>query len=174
MRDMGLVHLYTGEGKGKTTAAVGLAARMSGRGGRVVFAQFLKGGDSGERAALALLPGVTLMPAPDSVKFVFQMNAAERAAFAHETERLFAASCVKAADKDMLILDELLGAIESGLISCKRVADFLANKPAALEVVLTGRHAPEALIALADYVSCAACVKHPYERGVQARAGIEY
>ena len=75
-----MVHLYCGEGKGKTTAAMGLALRMAGRGKRVVVAQFLKGADSGERYALAMLPQVTLLPLPERVKFSFQLTPEEREA----------------------------------------------------------------------------------------------
>ena len=78
MEQMGLLHLYYGDGKGKTTAAMGLALRMAGRGRPVVIAQFLKGADSGERPALARLPQVTLLPVPERVKFLFAMTEEER------------------------------------------------------------------------------------------------
>lgn len=174
MREMGLVHIYMGEGKGKTTAAVGLASRVSGRGGSAVFAQFLKGADSGERKSLALLPGVTLMPVPEIVKFTFQMTDDEKRQCAEYTARQFAAACVRAADKDILILDEVLGAIQARMLPQSAVVNFLRCKPAALEVVLTGREADAELLAMADYVSRVDCVKHPYQRGVPARRGIEY
>lgn len=172
--DAGLIHLYTGEGKGKTTAAVGLTARMSGCGKSVVFAQFLKGEDSGERRALQLLPGVTLMPVPARVPFLFTMTAGEKADFARLTERQFADACVRAADKDMLVLDEALCAVEAGVLPAGAVVDFLRDKPRALEVVLTGRAAPEEIMALAHYISRADSVRHPFDAGVPARRGIEF
>lgn len=174
MQRMGLIHLYTGNGKGKTTAAVGLAARMSGCGGSVVFAQFLKGADSGERMALSQLPGVTVTPVPQSVRFVFQMDAQERAVFASHTCEAFAQACALALDRDLLILDEALGAVEMGMLPLDRVLAFLRGKPEALEVVLTGRSAPKELTEMADYVMRVDSEKHPYDRGIAARRGIEY
>ena len=85
-----MVHLYCGEGKGKTTAAMGLALRMAGRGKRVVVAQFLKGADSGERLALAQVPGVRLLEVPERVKFSFQLTPAEREAERTRNTRLLA------------------------------------------------------------------------------------
>ena len=85
-----MIHLYCGDGKGKTTAAFGLALRWAGRGGRAVIAQFLKGADSGERYALAHVPGVTLLPVPETIKFVFAMDEEEKAAARAESRALLA------------------------------------------------------------------------------------
>lgn len=169
----GLIHLYIGTGKGKTTAAAGLALRMLGRGGRVVFMQFLKGENSGERAALRCLPGAAVPDLPEQVQFVFQMTEAEKAACAEETQRQFRRAWALAADRQLLILDEMLDAIALGLIPEEQVLSALREKPEGLEVVLTGRNASDALRQLADYVTEMVCEKHPYDRGIPAREGIE-
>lgn len=174
MNGMGRIHLYTGCGKGKTTAAVGLTVRLIGRGGTVVFAQFLKGENSGERAVLATLPGVKLLPVPQEIKFVFQMTAQEKEACAQAARGQFLRACEAAASADLLVLDEALDAIETGMLAEEEVLCFLRHKPASLEVVLTGRRASAALKALADYVMRVDSEKHPYDQGLPAREGIEF
>ena len=174
MNGMGRIHLCTGCGKGKTTAAVGLTVRLIGRGGTVVFAQFLKGENSGERAVLAKLPGVTLLPVPREVKFVFQMTAQEKEACAQAARGQFLRACEAAASADLLVLDEALDAIETGVLAEDEVLRFLRHKPAALEVVLTGRRASDTLKSLADYVMRVDSEKHPYDQGLPAREGIEF
>ena len=106
-----MVHLYCGEGKGKTTAAMGLALRMAGRGRAVVIAQFLKGADSGERLALAQVPGVRLLEVPERVKFSFQLTPAEREAERTRNTRLLALARKAAPSCDLLVLDEVLSLI---------------------------------------------------------------
>lgn len=174
MNGMGRIHLYTGCGKGKTTAAVGLTVRLIGRGGAVVFAQFLKGENSGERAVLAKLPGVDLLPVPGEIKFVFQMTSREKEACAQGAHGQFLRACEAAAHADLLVLDEILDAIETGMLAEDAVLDYLRHKPASLEVVLTGRRASDTLKELADYVMRVDSEKHPYERGLPAREGIEF
>ena len=98
-----MVHLYCGEGKGKTTAAMGLALRMAGRGRAVVIAQFLKGADSGERLALAQVPGVRLLEVPERVKFSFQLTPAEREAERTRNTRLLALARKAAPSCDLLV-----------------------------------------------------------------------
>ena len=173
--DLGLVHIYCGEGKGKTTCSVGLAVRASGYGLRVLFMQFLKSGDSSELKVLRSLSGVEVLGTKPIKKFSFQMTEEEK----EETRRVNAeqfADMVKMLEHDhydMLVLDETLGAIEAGLLDEQIIVDFLKNRPAQLEVVLTGRYPSEQLLELADYVSRIDKVKHPYDKGIPARAGIE-
>ena len=174
MQNLGRIHLYTGSGKGKTTAAVGLVVRLLGRGGTAVFMQFLKGENSGERSILRTLPGLVLPKLPETVRFVFQMSAQEKADYARLVQRQFESACSLAEGCDLLVLDEALGAIEMGLLPLAAVMDYLTGKPKGLELVLTGRSAPEALKAAADYVMRVDSEKHPYDSGVQARQGIEY
>ena len=173
--DLGLVHIYCGEGKGKTTCSVGLAVRASGYGLHVLFMQFLKSGDSSELKVLRSLSGVEVLGTKPIKKFSFQMTEEEK----EETRRVNAeqfADMVKMLEHDhydMLVLDETLGAIEAGLLDEQIIVDFLKNRPAQLEVVLTGRYPSDQLLELADYVSRIDKVKHPYDKGIPARAGIE-
>ena len=117
-----MVHLYCGEGKGKTTAAMGLALRMAGRGKRVVVAQFLKGADSGERYALAMLPQVTLLPLPERVKFSFQLTPEEREAEQARYLALAEQARTLGAQPDcgLLVLDEVCAAVNTGRSHWKR------------------------------------------------------
>lgn len=171
-----MVHIYCGDGKGKTTAAMGLALRAAGRGWGVVIAQFLKSEDSGERRALACVPGVTLLPLPERVKFSFQMDEADR----REAAARFAALCdqcqglAAAGEARMVILDEVCAAVNTGLLPLERVLALLDGLPAGAEAVLTGRDPHPALLARADYVTEMKKNRHPYEKGVRARSGIEF
>ena len=172
----GFIHIYTGDGKGKTTTAVGLTLRAAGRGKQVVFCQFLKSDDSGERVVFKQLSSVTLMPCPQRIKFVFQMNEEEKKAAQRECGALFetAVETARRQKSDLLVFDEIFGAVSTGLLSKEEVLRFLKDKPQALEVVLTGRDPAEEFLSLADYVSEIRKVKHPYDRGCPARKGIEY
>ncbi|HIS68918.1 MAG TPA: cob(I)yrinic acid a,c-diamide adenosyltransferase [Candidatus Gallacutalibacter stercoravium] len=172
----GLIHIYCGDGKGKTTATVGLCVRAAGHGRRVLFVQFLKGDTSGERAALSALPGVTVAPCPHEIKFTFQMNPQEK----QEAGRLWSDQLRRAVQAcreepyDLLVLDEIFDAVATGMVQEEELLAFLRGKPRGLEVALTGRAPGQAFLQLADYVSQVQMVKHPYERGVPAREGIEY
>lgn len=170
----GLIHIYTGDGKGKTTCAVGLAARAAGHGHKVVFAQFMKAEGGGERAALRALKTVVVMPNPTTVGFIWTLDEIQKAREADLCARALKLAFEAARDAQMLILDEALVALREGILSERALIEYLDGKPEALEVVLTGRGATDELIARADYVSEIACVKHPYSAGVSARAGIEY
>ena len=111
-----MIHLYYGDGKGKTTAAMGLALRMAGRGRQVVVAQFLKGADSGERAALTLLPNVRLLDVPGRVKFTFQLTEEERDADRLRARALLTDSLrlASAPECGLLVLDEVCDAVDAG------------------------------------------------------------
>ena len=170
MESLGLLHLYYGDGKGKTTAAMGLALRALGSGKRVIIVQFLKGGQSGEIPLLEQL-GATVYRGKAGQKFVFQMNKAEKAATRALQNQNLAAALAQPCD--MLVLDETLGAIEAGLLDEDVIAGFLQSRPEQLEVVMTGRYPSDRLVELADYVSRIDKVKHPFDKGIGARAGIE-
>ena len=174
--EKGLIHIYCGDGKGKTTAAVGLCARACGCGQRVLLAQFLKDDSSGELSSLRLLPGFSLIPAPKVDKFPFQMNEAERQEAAQRSAQVLAQArrAAEAGECDLLVLDECFGALSTGMLDTEALLDFVEHKPPHLELVLTGRNPPEEFMALADYVSEIRKVKHPYDVGVAARRGIEY
>ena len=154
-----MVHLYCGEGKGKTTAAMGLALRMAGRGKRVVVAQFLKGADSGERYALAMLPQVT----PEER----EAEQARYLALAEQARTLGAQP-----DCGLLVLDEVCAAVNTGLLPLEEVISCLDR--AAGEVVLTGRDPDPALVGRADYITEMGKLRHPFDLGTAARPGVEY
>lgn len=171
-----MIHLYTGEGKGKTTAAMGLALRMAGRGRKVVIAQFLKGSNSGERFALARLPGIRLLEVPEKAKFTFQMDEQDR----REATARFAgllADCegeLKKGSADLVILDEVCAAVNAGLLGEERVTALLDAYGQRAELVLTGRNPVQAFLDRADYMTEMKAVRHPYEKGISAREGVEF
>lgn len=168
----GLLHIYCGEGKGKTTAALGLAVRAAGRNMEVVIARFLKTEDSGEVEMLRLLPRVFVFPCEKSFGFTFSMGEEEK----REAGRYYRQLLDKAGNRkaDLLILDEILAACNAGLVERDALEDFLKKRPRELEVVLTGRNPWESLLAMADYVTEMQAAKHPYRQGIPARMGIEY
>lgn len=171
--ERGLVEIYYGDGKGKTTAAAGLCARAAGQGLRAGFFQFLKGRASGEQAALAKL-GVRVSAPPQSDKFIFQMSAAEQAEAARVQNANLAAAALAAPGLDLLVLDEALTAMDLGVLDRRQLLQLAREKPAGLELVITG-HRPDAeLFGLADYITRFTAERHPYERGIGARRGIEY
>ena len=173
--DLGLVHIYCGEGKGKTTCSVGLTVRACGYGLHVLFMQFLKSGASSELKILRELPGIEVLGTKPIKKFSFQMTEEEkaetRAVSQKEVEDML--QMIQNDHYDMVVLDEALGAIEAGLLDGQVIVDFLKDRPEKLEVVLTGRYPTPELEELADYVSRIDKVKHPYDKGIPARAGIE-
>jgi len=172
----GLTHVYCGDGKGKTTAAIGLGIRACGSGKRVLLVQFLKGNSSSELIALKQLTGFTILPAPGNIKFTFHMTEQEL----RETALLCAArfrEAVSAADTldcDMLILDEVFGAISCNLLDDEMLVGLIKNKPQKLELVLTGRDPKPEVLELADYISEIKKVKHPFDKDIPARRGIEF
>ncbi len=174
--EKGLIHIYCGDGKGKTTAAVGLCARACGCGRRVLLAQFLKNDSSSELRSLRLLPGFSEIPAPKTVKFTFQMNEEERREAAQRCAQMFrqARRQAEAGECSLLVLDECFGALSTGMLDGEELLDFAEHKPQQLELVLTGRNPPEEFLAIADYVSEVRKIKHPYDAGIPARKGIEY
>lgn len=170
----GLIQVYTGNGKGKSTAALGLALRACGRGLRVLMIQFMKGGGPyGEHiAAEQLAPLLTIIPTgrPGWVKRPVpdpEDVALARAAFERAT------AAVTGGEYDLVILDEINGAISFNLIPVGDVLDLMKQKPATVELVLTGRDAPAEVIAAADLVTEMAEVKHYFRAGVPSRQGIE-
>ena len=168
----GCIHLYCGDGKGKTSAALGLLLRAAGAGLRVTLACFLKSGGSSEFAVLDALPAVTVLPMPAQLKFLWDMTAQEKAACRQATQAMWQSAIQ--APCDVLILDELCGALEGGMLEEEAVLSFLRQKPPAQEIVITGRTPSPALVALSDYVSQIRCVRHPFDQGQEARKGIEY
>jgi cob(I)alamin adenosyltransferase len=170
-----MIHLYCGDGKGKTTAAMGLALRMAGHDQQVLIAQFLKGADSGERYALARLPQVTLLSLPQQVKFSFALTPEERQAEAERYQDMLAQVRTRLGlgGLGLLVLDEACAAVNTGLVP---LADILTCLDLAgeTEVALTGRDPAPELMKRADYITCFLKERHPFDRGVSARPGVEW
>ena len=166
-----MVHLYCGEGKGKTTAAMGLALRMAGRGRAVVIAQFLKGADSGERLALAPGAGGAAAGGAGAGQVLLPAHSGGREAERTRNTRLLALARKAAPSCDLLVLDEVCAAVNTGLLPLEDVLDCLDSL--SCEVVLTGRDPAPELRDRADYLTEMRKVRHPFDRGVCARTGIE-
>lgn len=176
MTEKGLVHIYCGEGKGKTTAAIGLGLRASGCGYKVFMLQFLKSSNCSEHTAIRQLSNFTISNVDESIKFVFQLTESEKAQLAIRSSQKLqqAFEMLKNKAADMLILDEVLGAIECGILDQNQLLHLIKERPFGSEIVLTGRAAQNQLIEIADYVSSIEKVKHPYDKGMKARKGIEW
>lgn len=172
----GLIHIYTGEGKGKTTTATGLSTRATGSGKKVLFTQFLKNQQTGELKAFENLSNIEVKRAEASSKFVWDMTDDELSQLRTSNNEFFKTVCSEACEGafDLLVLDEVLGACYADLLDESALLAFLSEKPEGLEVVLTGRNPSQALIDIADYVSEINKIKHPFDKGVKARKGIEY
>jgi len=173
MHSFGLVQVYTGNGKGKTTAAIGQALRACGHGARVIMIQFMKGREYGELKSAAHLPGLRIFQYgrdefvdkrnPETVDIDLARQGFEKAAKIMEYHEC-----------DLLILDEANVAIDYGLLKLDDVLNLLQNKPAEMEVILTGRNAARELMAMADLVTEMLEIKHPYQRKIEMRKGIDY
>ncbi|GLC79151.1 cob(I)yrinic acid a,c-diamide adenosyltransferase [Lacrimispora brassicae] len=170
------IHIYCGDGKGKTTASIGLAVRACGCGKNVLITRFLKTDHSGEVSALAGLSGITVMPCEQSFGFFSRMSPEQKKEAGIYYSRLLETTLNKAVTEnfDLLVLDEIMAVCNFSLVEEKRVLEFLSSRPEGLEVVLTGREPSEKLVEMADYVSEIRKIKHPFDRGIPARRGIEY
>ncbi len=171
-----MIQIYYGDGKGKTSAAVGVAVRAAGRGMKILFVQFLKSEDSGERKILSKIEGISLSPCPVELDFTYNMTNTQKAQASKIFREMFERA-VKTAlvfNYNVLILDEVFSAIETGMLSESEVYNFLTDAPSKLEIVLTGRNPSKKFIDIADYVSKIVKEKHPFDSGVKARPGIEY
>ncbi len=170
----GLIQVYTGDGKGKTTAAVGLGLRAAGHGFRVFLLQFMKGDpEYGELLALRRVPGFEFEQygRRSFVKWR-EPDPEDLGPAAAGMER--AGALLRAARHDLVILDEILCAVDYGLVPEVEVLALLDLKPAGMELVLTGRDAGPSILARADLVTEMREVRHPFTRGIPARKGIEF
>ena len=174
MDRLGLIQVYTGNGKGKTTAALGLALRAIGQGLKVCMVQFMKGDESyGEIRAAKLLPDFTILQvgrndfvnlnSPDTIDVTLAKKGWE-----------IAKNCISSGKYDIVILDEINVAMACGLLDTEQVIEFLLAKPRTVEIVLTGRYASEAVQNIAQLVTEMREIRHPYHQGVPSRSGIEY
>lgn len=170
----GYIHLYCGNGKGKTTAAMGLVLRQISNQKKVVIAQFLKDGSSSEILFLKKQEHVTYLNEEMPKRFFKQMDSIEKEKLKQQQNQLFHTAVKKAEQANCLILDEIIDAIKYSLIDIDECIHFLQNRNPDLEVILTGRNPDEKIIACSDYYTDFICQKHPYTKGVTARIGIEY
>lgn len=168
----GLVHVYTGSGKGKTTAALGLAVRAAGRGFKVSIHQFLKNGGYGELKALKKVDNIIIRQCGRRcfIKGKPECRDIECA----ETGLKAAAKDINSSKYNLVILDEINIALKLGLIKTKDAVSLINRKPKEVELVLTGRGAPAAILKMADLITEMREIRHPYRKGIYARKGIEY
>ncbi len=173
----GFVIVYTGDGKGKTTAAIGMAFRAIGRGWKVLMVQFMKGSwhyaelDTAKRLApdFEIVPmGMGFYKILDDHYTEAEHRSAALAALAFAQDKMLSG------EYDLLILDEINNAVSTGLVSLDALMTFLDKKPSDFNVVLTGRGAPQALIDRADLVTEMREIKHPYQKGIFAQKGIDF
>ncbi len=168
----GLIHVYTGDGKGKTTCAVGLSIRAKSRDYRVLFAQFMKTIKGGETELLAKL-SIEVQRFERVLSPLFHPNA-DHARLRERAQEALEELKTRTNNFDLIVLDEFIHLINQELLTESEVRDFLENRPASLDVILTGRGAPPWLIEMADQVTEMRDIKHHAERGIKARKGIEY
>jgi cob(I)alamin adenosyltransferase len=170
----GLIHIYAGTGKGKTTAAVGLCVRAAGRDKKVVFAQFLKTQDTGEIKSFEKL-GIRIIRSALNLGFTIFMDDEAVKLCKEEQEKIIKRilDCLSHEKADILVLDEALDAVNTGMLEEEALRSLIVNKPDDLEIIITGRNPAAWLIEAADYISDVRKVKHPYDKGIKARIGIE-
>lgn len=173
---MGMLHIYCGDGKGKTTAAVGLAVRAAGSGMRVHIVQLLKGGKTSELEALKRIPGITVNRSNKNYGFTFKMSerTMDQVKICHDRLLKDAEEKMKKGDVDMLIIDEFNAAYEYELLNRTLADRLVLEKPDHVEMILTGRNPMQKFLDIADYVSEIHMIKHPYTKGITARKGIEF
>jgi len=178
MSDKGLIHIYCGDGKGKTTAALGLVVRALGNNYKVVIVQFFKSWNTGEISTLQKLDNISFIRCNVPAVFSWELKDEQIAPLIEEHNSVFlqVISQCKCNDngKILIVFDELIGTYNENFIDNEMVLNFLKNKPANIEVVLTGRNPRQELLDIADYVSEIKKVKHPFDKGIKARKGVEY
>lgn len=173
--EKGLIHIYLGDGKGKTTAAVGLAARFAAYNNNIIFCRFMKTSESGEIESLRRL-GVRILSPENSPKgFSWTLSEEELSQVKIACDRLLerATDLCRQSEAGLLILDEVIGAVHKGLAEEKPLLDLLDTKPPLWEIVMTGRNPTGELLKRADYVTKMEKIKHPFDIGVKSRKGIE-
>lgn len=167
-----MIHIYCGDGKGKTTSATGLAVRSAGAGMKVYFARLMKGNFSSELKILESVPEITVRSCDRNYGFYKSMSQSDKAMITECHNKMLSAAFVSGAD--VIILDEFFSAYNYALLDTALALSLIKNKNPDIELILTGRNPAPELLELADYISEIACVRHPYSRGIKARRGIEY
>lgn len=174
--ERGLVHVYTGDGKGKTTAALGVSLRALGWGLRVCVVQFIKGYlDTGEMKIAERFPGQYVIKqfATDPICYIDETKAKQRREECEVAMR-YAEEVVGSGEFDVVVLDEINNAMAYKLVDIERALALIREKPEHVELVLTGRRAPKEIIDAADYATEMTPIKHPFDKDIPARAGIDY
>ena len=177
MSEKGLIHVYYGDGKGKTTAALGLAVRAAGCGKNVVIVQFLKGWNCGEHKTVSQIPNIEFIRGkPVSNKFIFEMTEEEKqeTKASHDESLQKAIDLIKSDKCDLLVMDEAIEAFSLKVLDSELILGLIDQKPDALEIIITGHNPEPTFIDRADYITEMKKHKHPYDKGIQARRGIEF
>lgn len=174
MPDTGKIHVYYGHGKGKTTAAIGQAVRAAGSGLKVLFVQFLKDNSSGERNVLEKVSNITCFQGKDKITFVSRMDSREKDLLRKENKEIMDEAGKVCDSFDMLVLDEVLCAVWLKVLDEDILLQFLKQKKESVEIVLTGHEVTEKVLEIADYATEIRKIKHPFDKGLRARKGIEY
>ncbi|SFN32392.1 cob(I)yrinic acid a,c-diamide adenosyltransferase [Proteiniclasticum ruminis] len=176
MNSKGQIHIYTGEGKGKTTAALGLSMRAAGRDRKVLFVQFLKGQDTGEQFLMRKIPQITHVKLANARTFFHALTAEEQKSLLEETEKEWESLYKQIMDGgfDLVVLDEIMAAMYLGIIPESKVVTLLQEKPFQMELVLTGRKAPDLISKEAGLITEMRKIRHYYDQGIQSREGTEY
>ena len=176
MQTTGLIHIYTGDGKGKTTAAVGLGVRALGHGLKVGYVYFHKQPEKYGYTEIKNLEklGATIYGFAKGHPFCDNTISAENLIVEAPQGIAFLKDLLLKEHFDLLILDEIIISVRDGYLPEEQLLDFILNKPKSLELVMTGRGATPSMIALADYVSNITKVKHPYDNRIMSREGIEF
>lgn len=171
-----MIHLYYGDGKGKTTAAAGQAIRAAGSGMKVVFTQFLKGSTSGEINILQNIEGIVVLRNDRDMGFLNTMGNEEikQVTEMHNDNLKKSIELICSGKYDMLVLDEICAAYEMGVIDVKAVESLIISKKEYPEIILTGRNPADIFMDSADYITEMCKIRHPFDKDVQARRGIEY
>lgn len=171
----GLIHLYVGDGKGKTTAALGLAMRALGAGEKIFFAQFLKGRESSEIVILKRL-GIDVIRTDGITKFSKDMNEEEK-----KTAKALCQKCLEQIEEavnsnkyGLIVCDEVVDAINLGFIDTDEFLSIINKRKSNTEIVMTGRNPNDKIVDAADYLTVMSALKHPYRKGIKGRLGIEY
>ncbi len=174
--EKGLVHIYTGDGKGKTTASVGLAVRALAHGFKVVYASFFKRPDENGYSEVQVLKdlGASVFSFAEGMPMANKHITAEEYHSAVVKGLAELNEFIKRKGTNLLVLDEILIAVKCDFLTDEELLDFIREKPKAMELVLTGRGATDKLKEIADYVSNLTKEKHPFDLGVESREGIEY
>lgn len=171
-----MIHVYYGEGKGKTTAAIGLSIRAAGAGKRVLFTQFLKGRDTSELIIFHQIKEIEVRRNEKDLGFLFQMTDKEKQEVKkmHNKTLQYIMESVEKGNVDMVVLDEITYPYKDKLIDGKRLQQFIETLPKEVELVLTGRNPDPYFLDKADYITQMVCERHPFKKNQPARKGIEF